>query len=409
MDDPAAATTLSDRLPVPGRYVVAAAGAFVLLFAMGTQTTWIPFADDTTSLTGGARADLAAGLGLWSWATAPALALWRPVAGGALASLPFAVTVLDPAGTWPVVLVASLLGCAVVSTWRSTRTAVVLAALAMVPVLTYLLGATTIVAPYGAEIERLGASPVNLVVQGLLYAAVAGTAVGLGLWMRASYAAALESSALAHRAGAVERESVVLGERARLARDLHDVVAHHVSLIAVRAETAPYTVTDLSAGATTLLAEIADDSRRALDELRGVLGILVRTSEGADLAPQPGAEDITTLVESARRGGDDVTWTVSDLSGASPAAAYVAYRVVQEALTNARRHAPGAPVRLEVTAVGSGLLVRVDNESPAPDEVVDGRGLSGMRERVEALGGTLTVGPVGGSLRIEASVPGGPA
>ncbi|WP_148613595.1 sensor histidine kinase [Nocardioides rubriscoriae] len=396
--------------PVPWRYLVFSVAASALLLVMGFNSQWVPWDDGLTSLSGTGWSDLAASVSMYLWAVAPALALWRPAVGGTVAAMPFLITLGDSAKTWPLVLFVSLLACAVTATWRSRRAAVVLAGAAMVPVATYAAGRTTIVTGYGFEVERGAASLPNLAFQLLLYALVAAAAVGLGAWMRASYLASQSASALAGRAEAVERESAVVGERARLARDLHDVVAHHVSLIAVRAETAPYTVTDLSPGAAALLSEIADDSRRALDELRGVLGILGRSTVGAELAPQPGATDIAALVEAARRGGDDVVCVPTDLSGVAAAPGYVAYRVVQEALTNARRHAPGATIRLDVTAVGGGVLVRVDNELvddalAADGLVVDGNGLAGMRERVEALGGTLSVSSGEGRLRVEASIP----
>lgn len=228
----------------------------------------------------------------------------------------------------------------------------------------------------------------------VLYGVVVALGLGVAQWMRVSFVRSHEAAGLADRAEAVEREAAVVAERARLARDLHDVVAHHVSLIAVRAETAPYTVPNLSPAGRTLLAAIADDSRRALDELRGVLGILRRSGEDPALAPQPTAGDVALLVESARDGGDDIEWEPVDLAGVEPAAGYAAYRVVQEALTNARRHAPGARVLLETLIEGPGdLVVRVGNPATGMG-TGEGRGLAGMRERVEALGGRLTVDPV---------------
>ena len=153
---------------------------------------------------------------------------------------------------------------------------------------------------------------------------------------------------LAGERRAVENEAAVLDERSRLARDLHDVVAHHVSLIAVRAETAPYTYPDLSTDARLILSEIATDSRTALDELRGVLGILRRSDDAGRRTPQPSAIDIGGLVLKAQSTTDVVSASLQGLETVQPTPGYVAYRVVQEALTNARRHAPGAPV--DVTA-----------------------------------------------------------
>ena len=222
--------------------------------------------------------------------------------------------------------------------------------------------------------------------------------------------------ALSKREAVVKKVGTAQAERARLARDLHDVVAHHVSLIAVRAETAPYTEPDLPEAHRPVLQEIAGDARRALDELRGVLGVLQRSEDRPELAPQPTLQDLPELVDRACRAGDrvaaygvDGAWIVPDTVG------YVAYRVVQEALTNARRHAPRAPVEVWVERDGDELVVTVANQAP-PDARAwphtseasegDGLGLSGMTERVEALGGILVAGPdAAGGFRVTARLP----
>lgn len=215
---------------------------------------------------------------------------------------------------------------------------------------------------------------------------------------------------LATRGTALNRAGAVQSERARLAADLHDVVAHHVSLIAVRAETAPYSETSIEPSSRQVLAEIADDARRALDELRGVLGVLHRADASPELAPQPSIRDLPDLVLRSTRAGDrviaegvDAPWIVPDTVG------YVVYRVVQEALTNARRHAQGGLVELRVARDGDELEVAVTNEpgrstvAPGSDS---GEGLVTMAERVEAIGGYLVAGPAaGGGFRVTARVP----
>nr|WP_281357571.1 histidine kinase [Isoptericola sediminis] len=218
-------------------------------------------------------------------------------------------------------------------------------------------------------------------------AVVVGAAAAIRLvresWHRSDRAAAVERQAL-------EVESVA-AERARLARDLHDVVAHHVSLVAVRAESAPYTHPHLNEDARHVLAEIADDARSALGELRQVLGVLQRTA-GPGRAPQPTARDVADLVDQARAAGQDVTLT-GRCDDVPDAPGYVLYRAAQEALTNARRHAPGAPTAVELTRAAQGVGLRVTNPVARTHAVVTpGRGLTGMRERVEALGGSLTAG-----------------
>lgn len=234
----------------------------------------------------------------------------------------------------------------------------------------------------------------------MLVAAAAGAATR----SRARAAAARQTE---RRALAVES---VAAERARLARDLHDVVAHHVSLVAVRAESAPYQYPGLDDRAREVLAAVAVDARQALGELRHVLAVLRRTGDEPDLAPQPDAHDVDALVAAARDAGQAVD--VTGEWGAIPAASgYVLFRVVQECLTNGRRHAPAAAVHVSrwVDATGSepSVGLRVANAVALPDGPVEpGRGLHGMRERVEAVGGHLVVEVVDGSFVVEVRLPG---
>jgi signal transduction histidine kinase len=220
----------------------------------------------------------------------------------------------------------------------------------------------------------------------------------------------LERKVLTARAAEVEEQAAVVGERARLARDLHDVVAHHVSLIAVRAETAPYTHPDLGSDARTVLGDIAADARLALDELRGVLGILGRSGQDAERAPQPTWRDIDALVERTRSAGVDIHVVGDSHAEVGSSAGYAAYRVVQEALTNARKHAPGESVTLDLEATSQLLTVLVSTPLGTPaGTTAAGHGLVGMRERVEALGGRLLSGPVGDDFVVEAILPRGAA
>ena len=220
----------------------------------------------------------------------------------------------------------------------------------------------------------------------------------LGAWWR-SRAATAAAVAAQERARAAQREAEVADaqtrERARVARDLHDVVAHHISLVAVRAESAPYSQPGLDDGARTVLAEIADDARSALAELRQVLTVLQRHEDAAPLAPQHGAGDVDDLVAEARAAGQPIedTGEWGDLDAAT---GYVLYRCVQETLTNARRHAPGSEVLIERGRDTSSVRLEVSNPTGAGatgGDRPDGRGLTGMRERVEALGGSIEVTP----------------
>ncbi len=185
----------------------------------------------------------------------------------------------------------------------------------------------------------------------------------------------------------------VLEERARIAREMHDVVAHHMSMIAVRAETAPYRMTELPETARQELATIAVAAREALTDMRRLLGALRAEEETARTAPQPGLNDLGDLIATARNAGVEVTLEQSDLSGISPTVGLTAYRITQEALANAARHAPGTPVSVDARVVRGNLELTVTNPWTGPIGEGGGHGLVGMRERATLLGGTLTAGP----------------
>ena len=191
----------------------------------------------------------------------------------------------------------------------------------------------------------------------------------------------------------------VLEERARIARELHDVVAHHMSLIAVRAETAPYRFSDLPDSARAEFASLSDVARDALTEMRQLLGVL-RHDEPAGLAPQPQLSDLPALVETARQAGVTVELSAPPALDRVPSGvALCAYRIVQESLSNASQHAPGAAVTVSVDHDADAVLLRVTNgpggpAPPSPSESGPGHGLTGMRERVALLGGSLSAGPV---------------
>lgn len=200
----------------------------------------------------------------------------------------------------------------------------------------------------------------------------------------------------------------VLEERTRIAREMHDVVAHHMSMIAVQAETAPYRLTGLPDEAKDELASIAGAAREALTDMRRLLGVLRAESQEAERAPQPGYPEIAELVDTARKAGVAITGDLPEVDGVDGTAGLTAYRIMQEALANAARHAPGGPVRLTARVDGDRLELHVANELTEPPAAghKPGHGLIGMRERVALLGGELTAGPDGaGSYRVLARIP----
>jgi signal transduction histidine kinase len=205
------------------------------------------------------------------------------------------------------------------------------------------------------------------------------------------------------------QEQAAMGERARIARDLHDVVAHHVSAIAVQAETARLTTEGLPEEGRAHFETIGQTARDALSEMRRLLGVLREDANG-DVArdPQPGLARLDELVDTARAAGTPVRLTLQGRVTPLPAGVDLcAYRILQEALTNARRHAPGAAVDLELEYREDALKLRVRDHGPgAAAPALDGHGLLGMRERAIMVGGTLTVGPADdGGFVVEAELP----
>jgi signal transduction histidine kinase len=262
--------------------------------------------------------------------------------------------------------------------------------------------------------------------QGLSMTGVAGclglAAVAVGAdAMAARRRAQLLAAGQAERAELEQARRAVLEERARIARELHDVVAHHLSLIAVRAESAPYRLPGLAGPVDAEFGSLSAAAREALADMRRLLGVL-RAEGPAARAPQPQLADVPDLVASARRAGVAVALTGPASWAAVPAGVGVcAYRIVQESLSNASRHAPGAPVTVTVGHDRHAVSLHVSNgpgeaharAAAGPARVTGsreaagpGHGLAGMRERVALLGGILTAGPApGGGFMVSAILP----
>src|SRR6185312_986750 len=168
------------------------------------------------------------------------------------------------------------------------------------------------------------------------------------------------------RTEAERARRAVLEERTRIARELHDVVAHHMSLIAVRAETAPYRITGLPEPARAEFGALSEEAREALVEMRRLLGVL-RHDQPAALALQPQLADLPALVDTVRRAGVSVELSVPLALGPVPSGVGVcAYRIVQESLSNASQHAPGAAVTVSVGHDSGAVLLRVANGPGEP-------------------------------------------
>jgi signal transduction histidine kinase len=281
--------------------------------------------------------------------------------------------------------------------------------------------------PGGAELIAAAlAAPVlvlALVFHGgaaaVLIAALVPAAVGAGIGLRARTEAARHSAARAALAETLT-EHMARGERARIARELHDVVAHHISVIAVQAETARLTTEGLPPAGAQRFAEIGDTARAGLTEMRRLLGVLREDTGDAlgDRHPQPGLPQLAELIDSAREAsGAGVRLIVSGpVASFDPGVELVAYRIVQEALTNARRHAPGTAVDVELRYGGDTLRLRVRDNGPGPtasapaaSAEAPGHGLLGMRERAATVGGSLRTGAAtGGGFLVEAVLPAQP-
>ncbi|MEV7225763.1 histidine kinase [Polymorphospora sp. NPDC051019] len=200
----------------------------------------------------------------------------------------------------------------------------------------------------------------------------------------------------------------VLEERTRIARELHDVVAHHMSMIAVQAETAPYRLESVPDPARAEFAAIAGSARDALTDMRRLLGVLRSDATDPQTAPQPGLVDVPELVEAARRAGMTVTLEGDPVGTPAPpeAVGLTAYRIVQEALANAARHAPGAAVRVALLPGVGELALRVENGPYSGVTGPAGHGLTGMRERARLLDGSFHAGPVdSGGFLVVARLP----
>ncbi|MFH9061523.1 sensor histidine kinase [Streptomyces coeruleorubidus] len=331
------------------------------------------------------------------------LGLWRPVPAWWLSLSAFAVGAVavrgrlgfDPEYTWPWTaagIIAEMFVLLLLALRVPTRAAI--AALAATALLTYGLESLR-------DAERYDTTGV-LSLSLFTVVVVVGTALR---GRREARAQLVEQTTLT----AEERtRRTLLEERSRIARELHDVVAHHMSVISIQAQVAPHLVENPPDELKENLAGIRQNALEALTELRRVLGVLRSEHAGpgqpsgpdgdaAGHAPQPTLDRLDALVENTRAAGREI---ITEINGERrplpPGVELSAYRIVQEALSNVLRHAPGARATVRLTYQPDGLEVEIVNgrpTGPAPPSTGAGHGLLGMRERVAMLGGTMTAHP----------------
>ncbi|ANB07580.1 histidine kinase [Streptomyces ambofaciens] len=344
------------------------------------------------------------------------LALWRPIAGWWLSTAAmlvgaFAVRAEMAAGgdqfTWPWTA-AGIIGHLVVLLLLAlrVRTRVSVEALALTALATYV-------------VQGLVGGP-GYQPTGQLAVILFAVAVVLGTALRGRREARAELEQQTSLTAEERARRTLLEERGRIARELHDVVAHHMSVISIQAQVAPLLVENPPDELKENLAGIRQNALEALTELRRVLGVLraedpdapeaPANGGAAPHAPQPDLDRLDALVENTRAAGLTVhTGTSGVRRPLPPGVELSAYRIVQEALSNVLRHAPGAMAQVHLTYLPNGLRVDVSNtrpdRAPAPSQGA-GHGLMGMRERVAMLDGSLTAHPMpDGGYRVAAFLP----
>jgi signal transduction histidine kinase len=336
-----------------------------------------------------AAVGVAAAASLWARRRAPG---WTLAISGALVAVLLHID--GSAGTVAVIAPAVALYSLAVTRGRTQQLLAAVAAVAAVIVADALHSGRPTV------LQTLG--HVLLVAVPLLAAEVVRT-------HRSHMSLQLERLELAERTREQETQRRAEQERMRIARELHDIVAHTLTTINVQAAAA---AEQADAGnARTALETIEDASHEAIGELRAILGVLRdRDLPEAPRAPAPGVENIAQLVQSVRDAGLQAEL---EISGERPSTlatgvSLAAYRIAQESLTNALRHAPGAPVRVDLCFDVAGLSLAVDSRT-GPRTVSNGStpgiGITGMRERAAAIGGSLHAGPTHEGFRVQAELP----
>ncbi|MDX2357222.1 sensor histidine kinase [Dietzia sp. PP-33] len=327
---------------------------------------------------------------------------WGVVVVACLVAVPFRVEPGYPLG-WPVVFHLTLAVClaAVILVETPPRVATAIAA-------------TMVLMAFGPQ--------VRVSVGWMVGVAVFSAVVLIVRWLVSSRRQLRSSHAqLARESERSSEQSdlrVMAEERNHLARDLHDVVAHQMSMIVVQSQSAPYRLQGVTPGIHAEFDSIAGTAREALDEVRGLLGVLRTDAESGAVEPV-GVDQIEPTLQSARRSGVDITWQITGATDQiDETAGVVLHRVLQESLSNASRHAPGGlvVVTLTVASVDSGdaratAMLEVDSGPAAPGALISpgsggGSGIKGMSARVQAVGGTFAALPAAdGGFTVSATVP----
>jgi signal transduction histidine kinase len=324
-------------------------------------------------------------------AAALPLALRWPVAAGIVSVLAACtlqwLTPAIPSAPWPWTVTAEIIQFLLVlllalrAAWQ-VATVTLLAAVA---------GSTVIAFARGAGIADAAA------VDNVVFVSIGAGVLGIGIAVR-QWGGIRAQLVREQRISAEElSRRVVAEERTRLARDLHDVIAHSMSVISVQAASAPARLGGVDPRTADEFSDIAAQARTALREMRVLLGAL-RDDEAAPVEPQRGLADIAVLVRQTAQAGADVhlDWAGPRAPRLSAVADLAAYRVVQEAVSNALRHAPGAAITVGVDVGGAGVGIRVRNargSSAATDIAGGGHGLVAMTERVRSAGGIVHAHP----------------
>ncbi len=313
--------------------------------------------------------------------------LFRPV--GAFWLSLFALCVSTAAGG--VVMYASGLAAGALITHLAVMTMVVLRTRPRLAV--EMWAVTFTLATVGAMV--VGLSLDNIAPVAFFFGVVLVSAAAIRAWREERRQVVETQTATAEE----RSRRTLLEERATIARELHDVVAHHMSVIAIQAEAAPYRVENTPPELATSFATIRENAVAALTELRRILGV-VRSedpdafAESTPEAPQPTLASLDSLLDSVRSAGLTVEAVITGSPRPLPQGVELsAYRIVQESLSNALRHSPGADARVEISYVLGGIGLRIVNGAPsrlAKPSPGAGHGVLGMRERVQMLGGEMT-------------------